>query len=266
MIQSLLLSFFKWKGYGPWIFLGFDNYIKLFTIDKNFFVALRNSIVFTIFNTIGSLLVGFILAILINLKIRFWKIYRFVFFLPVVLSGVVVSMLWLKIVDPYGLLNTFLSILHLENLQRIWLANSGLAMGIIIAVAIWWGNGYSMIFFLAGMQNIDEEIYEAAKIDGASTMRRIVSITVPLLKNVFSTLILLTVISSFKVFDIVWIITLGGPAGGTEVLGTQLYENAFRNQRFGYASVIAVIMFLISILFSIIYIKVTANNERIRRA
>jgi raffinose/stachyose/melibiose transport system permease protein len=168
--------------------------------------------------------------------------------------------------DPYGLLNTILGVLGLEQLQLVWLGNRNTAMLAIVFMTVWQFSGFPMIFFLAGMQNIDPELYESAEIDGASTMRRIFSITIPLLKHVFSIIFMLQLIFSFKVFDIVWITTQGGPAGATEVLGTHLYQDAFRKNAFGYASVISVIMFSVATILSIIYIRVSGYVQTVKGA
>lgn len=264
IIASLVLSFFKWKGYGELNFVGIQNFIKMFTIDRYFPIAIKNSIIFSISATFGTVIVGFILAVLIDLKVFLWKFYRFAFFLTVIISIVVTGMLWLRIFDPYGLVNYLLNALNLADLARPWMGEADMAFAIIIFVTIWQYSGFTMIFFLAGMQNIEEDIYEAARIDGASTFRRIKSITLPLLKNVFAVVIMLQLIFSFKVFDIVWVMTGGGPAGGTEVLGTYLYQVAFRKSQFGGGSVIAVIMFLLALIFAIIYTRVLGYRRLLR--
>lgn len=264
LIQSIILSFFEWNGMSEWEFTGINNYIKMLTSNRYFFTSLKNSIIFAIGTTSGTIIVGFVLAVLIDFRIKFWKVYRIVFFLPFVLSIVVVSILWLKVVDPYGILNSILGFFNLESLQRVWLSDPKIAITIVILVSIWQYSSFPMLFFLAGMQNIDEELYEAAKIDGASTARRIFSITMPLLKNVFSILIIMQLIFAFKVFDIIYIMTGGGPSGQTEVLGTLLYRSAFKLRDFGSASVIAVVMLIVAIVFSLIYIKVSGYSKTIR--
>lgn len=264
MIQSVILSFFNWNGVSEWKFVGIKNYINMFMGNRYFLTALKNSILFSISATAGTIIVGFILAVLIDFKIKFWKTYRIVFFLPFVFSIVVVSMLWLKIVDPIGILNKVLEVLHLESLQRIWMGDPNSAMIIIIITTIWQYSSFPMLFFLAGMQNIQEELYEAAKIDGASTARRIFSITLPLLKDVFSVLIIIQLIASFKVFDIIYVMTGGGPAGQTEVLGHLLYKTAFRLHEFGSASVLAVIMLIVAMIFSILYIRISGYGKTIK--
>jgi ABC-type sugar transport system permease subunit len=261
VISSIFLSFTKWKGRGDINFTGLSNYINMFTKDLFFKTALKNSILFSLGAALGTVLLGFIFAVIIDLKVPLHKFFKFVFFLPVVISIVSTSLLWLRILDPYGLLNTLLTKLHMEGLEQIWLGNPKIALLLIIIVTIWQYNGFPMIFFLAGMQNIDEGIYEAAKIDGASTIRRVFTITIPLLKNVFAIILTLQLIFTLKVFDVVWIMTNEGPAGSTAVLGTQLYVNAFHANKFGYASVISVILFILAIIFSIIYIKVSGYRE-----
>lgn len=261
IMQSLMLSFYQWDAVSEKVFVGFSNYIRMFTKDYLFFTALKNSTIFAIGATIGTVVVGFIFAVLIDFKIKFWKAYRFVFFLPYVYSVVIVSLLWRKIFDQNGVFNSLLGILHLETLQRTWFANPNTAMGIILFVTIWQFASVPMVLFLAGMQSINETIYEAAKIDGASTMRRIFSVTIPMLKNVFIVIIMIQIIYSFKVFDIIYVMTKGGPGGSTDVLGTILYKYAFLHMKFGYSSVISVLMFVIAIVFALIYIRITGYGS-----
>lgn len=257
MIQSLILPFFRWKGYGELTFVGLKNYQTMFGKDEFFWTALTNSLLFSVLATVGTVSIGFVLAVLIDFKIRFWAAYRFLFFLTVSISVVVTGLLWVKVLDPFGLLNALLGALGLEHLQRVWLGDVRTAMPAIIATAVWQYSGFTMIFLLAGMQSIDAELYESATIDGASRLRTVFSITIPLLRHVFSVIVMLQLIFSFKVFDQVWVMTQGGPAGATEVLGTHLYKDAFRLVRFGYGSVIASIMFFVAVVFSLIYIRVS---------
>lgn len=262
-ILSILLSFFKWKGYGSFVFVGFGNYIKMFTIDTNFKTALKNSLLYSIFVSFGTILIGLFFAIVIDLKKRFYKIYRFIFFLSVILPVAATGLLFSNLLDPYGLINVILVKLGIANMQNFpWMGDTRTAFFVIVLIEIWQFSGFPMIFFLAGMQNIDETIYESALIDGASTITRIFKITIPLLKNVFSIIIILQIIFTFKVFDRIWIMTGGGPVGSTEVLGTQLYQDAFRLGAFGYASVLATIMFIVAFIFSIIYTKISGYGKK----
>lgn len=265
VFKSFYLSFTSWRGLGEPSFTGLSNYINLFTKDPAFYIALKNSLLFQFGATAGTILVGLILALLIDLKIRFWRFYRFVFFLPVVLSTIAIGFMWQKVFDPYGLLNTILEALTLDRFVIVWLGQSQwLAMGIIVFVTIWQYSGFPMLFFLAGLQNIDPEIYEAARIDGASTIKRIIHVSIPLLKNVFSVIIVLQLIFSFKVFGIVWVMTQGGPANLTEVLGTHLYKVAFTGQSFGYGSVIAVLIFIVSMIYAYLYTRISGYKNTLK--
>ena len=264
LIQSLLLSFYKWDGIGPWEFAGLDNYVRMFSKDRYFWPALSNSFKYSIGASLGLLTVGFALAVIIDLRVRFWRLYRFLFFLPITVSTAVVALLWLRIVDPYGVLNTLFEIVHLEFLQQDWLADPSLAMSVIVGIVIWQHSGFPMVIFLAAMQAIDEDIYEAAEIDGATIIRRIFAITIPILKNAFSIVALLLLISAFKVFDIIWIMTRGGPAGATEVLGTHLYQTGIWSNRYGYSSVIAVVILVVSLILSVFYTRISGYRDSTR--
>ena len=266
MIQSLVLPFFRWKGYGKLTFIGLKNFETMFAKDEFFWTALKNSLLFSFFATVGTVGIGFVLALLIDFKIRFWAVYRFLFFLTVSISVVITGLLWVKVLDPFGLLNALLAAIGMEHLQRVWLGDVATAMPAIIATAVWQYSGFTMIFLLAGMQSINPQLYESATIDGATRLRTVFSITIPLLRHVFSVIVMLQLIFSFKVFDQVWVMTQGGPAGATEVLGTHLYKDAFRLVRFGYGSVIASIMFFVALVFSLIYIRVSGYAGTVRPA
>ncbi|GAH64214.1 unnamed protein product, partial [marine sediment metagenome] len=199
--------------------------------------------------------------VLVDLGVTGWKAFRFIYFMPVCLSQVAISLLWVKIFQEDGLVNALLGVLNLEQMQHIWLGDARHAKWCIIFVSWWQWGGWHMVFFLAGMQAIDPQIYDSAKIDGASTLKRIFSITIPLLKNVWFILIIIVLIRTFKMFDLVYIMTTGGPAGATEVLGTQLYQHAFDVHKYGYASVLSVIMVVVALIFSIFYVRVAGYRE-----
>lgn len=260
-VQSFAISFFKWDGSHPWEFVGLKNYINMFTRDPYFFTSLKNSIIYSLVYTLGVNIMGFTIAVILDLKVRFWKIYRFIFFLPVTLSIMAMGLLWSKVFERYGLLNSILNTIGINVGEYAWLGNRRVAFLIIMFVSIWQFFGYPMVFYLAGLSNINPEIYEAAEIDGASLIRKIFAISIPMLKNIISIVVVLNLIISFKVFDIVWIMTMGGPAGVTEVLGTQLYKKAFVEQSFGRGSVIAVIMFIVCMILALIFVKFSGYSE-----
>lgn len=255
LINGLTLSFFQWDGFTEKVFIGLKNYIDL-VHDEVFFLALKNTVIYMILTVAILIIIGFTLAVIIDLKIAGWKIYRFSYFLPAVLSSVVVAFLWLTIYQPHnGLLNQFLELLHLDSLQQQWLGNPRIALYCIIITVVWQWSGLTMLFFLAAMQQINQDVYDAGKIDGVSIFGRIFKITLPMIKDQFILIVLLFLIDSAKVFDIVWVMTQGGPGNATQVFGTYLYYQAFRFGRYGYSSLIAVIVFLLSFIFGIVYLN-----------
>jgi ABC-type sugar transport system permease subunit len=261
VVQSLILSFYEWNGFSDKVFIGLRNYVDIFH-NKNFLIALKNSIVYIVVSSAFIILVGLALALIIDFKVKGWKAYRFIYFMPTMLSFVVVALLWHKIYDPrLGILNGFLELLRLGPLKQQWLADPNIALYCIIGMVVWQWAGLFMVFFLAAMGHIDETIYEAAKIDGVNFFNRVFRITLPMIKDQFIIIAIILLIASVKVFDIVWVTTQGGPAGSTHVLGTFLYLVAFRFTRVGYASVIAVIALVISLVFGLIYI----NYSRLSR-
>jgi len=264
-LQSVAISFFRWNGYTEWRFNGIQNYIEMFTRDRFFYQAFINTVIFQLGATFGTIVVGFILAVIIDLKVKLWKTYRIIYFLPYVLAQFAVATLWGTIFSPIGLANSILEKLNLEFLQVAWFGIPWVAKAVMIFVAIWQYSSFPMIFFLAGMQNIDEEIYEAAQIDGATKLQRIIKITVPLMKNVISIIVVLQLILSFKVFTYVYVMTEGKPAGKTHVLGTLLYRFAFETNRFGYSSVLSIIMLIMALIFAIIYLRISGYGETLRR-
>ena len=260
-IRSAILPFFRWDGITALKFSGLSNFVEMFTEDRYFFTALRNTFIFAGVATAGTVLIGFLLAAAIDFRVPLWKLYTVVFFLPYALSIAAVSMLWLKIFEPHGLINVTLTHIGLERFAVPWFDNPNMGLGIMLLVSIWQYSSFPMIFFLAGMQSIDQEIYESSRLDGASAIRQIVSITIPLLKHVFSILVVMQLIFSFRVFEIVWIMTAGGPSGGTEVLGTLLYRYSFRFLKFGYASVLSLIALSVAVALSFLYRRVSGYDQ-----
>ena len=258
-IQSVVLSFFRWDGYTEWKFVGIRNYVKMFTRDPFFYQSFNNTVIYQIGSTLGTVVVGFIFAVFIDLKVKLWRMYKILFFLPYVLAQFAVATFFRTIFIPNGLANTILERLDIETV--LWFGIPWVAKAVMIFVATWQYSSFPMIFFLAGMQDIDEEIYKAAEIDGVTTFQRILKITLPMLKNVVATIIIFQLIQSFKVFTYVFVMTDGMPAGQTHVLGTLLYRYAFRLSQFGYSSVLSVIMLVMALIFAVIYIKISGYKE-----
>lgn len=259
-VRCVLLSFYSWDGVGASEFVGLKNFITIFVADRYAHTAIKNTVIFAFFSTFGSILVGFILAVIIDLKVLFWKAYRIIFFITYSISIVAISLLWGKIFEYEGLINTTLRLIGLGKFAIVWLENPHIALSMMIFITIWHYSGFAMIFFLAGMQNINEAINEAAMIDGATTIRRVISVTIPLLKNVFSILVILLLISTFRVFDIVVVMTGGGPAGKTEVISTLIFKY-FQLLKLGPASVLALIGLVLSIILAFFYRKFSGYQK-----
>jgi ABC-type sugar transport system permease subunit len=255
IIQSLLLSFYEWNGIAPRVYIGLENFERLFR-DRVLILAITNNVVYSIFTTFGTVVLGFLLAYSIERRVRGWGIFKIAFFIPVMVGGTVIGLLWEKLLDPtFGAVNVLLTALGVEN-PPVWLGDPFYAMVSLIVVTIWQYAGFPMIIFLAAMEGIPQEIHDSATLDGVNWRQRATKIILPLVNNVTMTIILLQLIFSFKVFDIVWTMTQGGPGEATNVLAVYLYRTAFRFTEFGYGSAIAVVMFVIIFAMSMIYLRI----------
>jgi ABC-type sugar transport system permease subunit len=255
VVQSLILSFYEWNGIAPREYVGLENFERLIE-DDVLYLAIRNNVIFSVFTTFGTVGLGFLLALAIERRVKGWRVFKVAYFLPVMVSGTVVGLLWEKLLDPtFGAVNIFLGWLGVQN-PPAWLGDPVFAMVALIIVTIWQYAGFPMIIFLAAIENIPQDIHDAATIDGVNTWQRALRIILPLVSNVTVTIILLQLIFSFKVFDIVWTMTQGGPGEATNVLAVYLYRTAFRFTEFGYGAAISVVMFLIIFLMSMVYLRI----------
>ena len=247
---NIYLSFTSWNFLTPSKeFIGFENYIRLFS-DSLFWRALKNTAYFAIGSVSLSLIVGLILAILLNQTIPARGIFRTVIFSPYVTTTAAIALLWMWIFQPeFGLINYSLQILGIEGPR--WLADARWAMPALIIMSVWRNSGYVMVIFLAGLQNIPGELYEAAEIDGAGGYRKFLNITLPLLSPTTFFITVTSLLAAFNTFDQVQVMTLGGPAGATTVLNYFIYERAFVNFRAGYAATASTIMFVILLAITI---------------
>jgi multiple sugar transport system permease protein/raffinose/stachyose/melibiose transport system permease protein len=241
---SLWLSFHEWNGYqlewGP--FVGLQNYGTLLG-DEVFWKAATNSVIFVVVRTPLEVGLAFGLALLLDRKLPGRSLLRTLFFVPVVMSLIVVTILFQRILEANtGLLNTFLRQAGLSGVARPWLGDPGTALGAVIAVSVWKNVGFSLVILLAGLQGLPHEVLEAARVDGASGWQLVLKVTAPLMRPILAITALLSIIGGLKVFDLVFIMTRGGPTYSTEVLATLLYRQAFELNDMGVASAIAVVM------------------------
>jgi ABC-type sugar transport system permease subunit len=254
VVDSVIVSLTRWDGIGKSQFIGLDNYRELLSGASSLLNSLWITIVFTAVATVGSATLGFFLAVAIAERVRGWQFFRIVFFVPILLPLTVVGILWGLLLDPTnGVVNTAISALGLT--PPLWLASSSLALWTIIGVSIWQYTGFPMIVFLAAIEGIPLELYEAARIDGAGGWQRVRSITWPLVRPVALVLVMLQIIFGLRTFDIAWAMTEGGPGTATTLLAVKLYQTAFLYSNFGYASTIAV--FMIVFIGTIAYLYLT---------
>lgn len=260
-IEAVGLSFQRWHGYGQSVFIGFRNYVNLVQ-DPVFWAALKNNIIFVVATTALQTIIPMILATLLAKNNFINGFFRVGFFIPNIISFIITGSLWATIFEPnFGLLNTMLMKLGLQDLTQLWLASPKLALPCIIFVSLWQSMGFYLIIFFAGLQRIPGELYEVASVDGASPIKKFWYITVPLLKPVTLVVMVINIIGGFKVFDIVWAMTTGGPNHASEVMATYLYTTAFGNvgtgtPQMGYAASIGIIILVLSVVASVVNLKI----------
>ncbi len=257
MIYSAYLSLFRWDGISPTkVFVGFRNYVTLFTENEVFWIALRNNAIWLVAALLLPTSIGLGLALLLNLKFRGSAIFRSIFYFPAVLSLAVVGLIWTWIYHPdLGLLNQALGALGLKALQRNWLSDPNVAIYPVIIAATWNAVGLPMLLFLAGLQTVPMDLLEAAKIDGAGPIRRFIHVTFPLLRETTLIVVAITAINALKAYDIVYAMTNGGPANSTQLLSTWMYFLTYNYNNVGQGTAIAVILFALTLIFAIPYIR-----------
>ncbi len=243
---SFGLSFTKWDLLNSVQFVGFDNYKALFN-DNLFYKILSNTIIFALSVSVLGVVIPLVLASILNAKISGSEFFKSAYFLPFITPMVVIGIVWAWIFDPnIGFLSQILHI-HIN-----WLYDSNFAMPALIIVSVWKLIGYNMIIFLSGFSNISQNLFEAARIDGANPVQTFKNITVPLLSPTIFFVIIITAISSFQVFDLIYLMTEGGPFDSTNVLVYAIYKNAFEYFNVGKASAIAYVLFTIILILTLI--------------
>lgn len=255
VVYAFGLSFFRWRILrGEPTFIGLANYEFLLT-SEDFWQAMWNTLYFSVGSIPTGMAIALFIAILLNRPLRGLAIYRTAYFLPTITSLVAVSVVWLWIYHPdVGLMNYLLSLFGLPSVR--WLNEPRSAMPALIILGIWRGLGYNVVIYLAGLQNIPQHLYEAAKIDGANRWQLFCHITWPLLTPTTFFILIIAVINSFQAFTQIHVMTQGGPLGSTTVIVYYLYQQAFQQFNMGYGSAIAVVLFLIILALTLIQIKV----------
>ncbi len=252
MISALYFSVVDFDGIDPTPeFVGLANVIEMFT-DPETWHALSNNVIWIIVGTAAPMIIGLLISVLIWTTRRGAGIYRLAFFLPFVLPGVAIGIVWTWIYDPVsGWLNRALEAVGLDSLVRGWLGDPDLALYAVLATAVWAYSGFVIIIFLSALRNVDIELVDASRIDGANASQRLWFILLPQIMPVFLMVLTLTLVGGFSVFDIIFIMTGGGPADATNVLGTYSYSQAFQLSRIGYGTTLALLITVLSIPFAV---------------
>jgi raffinose/stachyose/melibiose transport system permease protein len=258
ILVAVYTSLFKWNGYGglPTNFIAFDNFVRLLK-DKVFIGDLQHGLALIVLSVLIQLPLALGIALLLNQRFRGRVLFRLLFFAPFVLSEVIAGVLFTMVLSPNrGLANHLLG-----TIGTTWLADRDLVLYSLFFVMIWKYFGFHMILYLAGRQGIPDELIEAATVDGASPWQVFRHVTLPLLGPTIRISIFLSVIGTIQLFDLVWVLTKGGPIHASETMAVTMFEYGFRRSEVGYASAISVVMFLVSFVFALFYQRFVMRRD-----
>ena len=259
---SAYYSMLDWDGIAQGTFVGFKNFMRLFQNNADGFPkAVANSFILAILSVCIQLPIALTLALVLARGIKGEKIFRTVFFVPVIISTVVIGQLWIKIYNPdYGLLNTVLRGIGLEAMAGRWLAGTEQALGCVFVVIVWQYIGYHMLIMYASAKSISPEIYESALIDGANELTIATRISIPLMLPIIRVCVIFAVIGSFKSFDLIYVMTGGGPLHSTEVPTILMYSTIFYKYKYGYGSAMAIFIILECLVFTLVIKKLLSKD------
>ncbi len=263
IVQSFQLSFTDWDGVAPvQQHVGLANWQEL-AHDPTFWLSVKNSFLLAGVSLIIQIPIGLALAVLLDRGGRKFKVFKVGFFVPLLMSSVAVAFLFQGVFDfNFGLLNSLLNTLHLDAFAQDWLGDPNYAIWAVLSVVSWQFIPFYMLLFLAAMQGIPTELREASMIDGANKRQYTFGIQIPLIKGAIATAALLIIIGSLKYFDLIWVMTAGGPDHATTVMATYMYESAFKANRVGYGAAIASAMFLIVFTVSLAVMWLSRRSEK----
>lgn len=256
IIDTVVVSFTDWDGMTDvFHFVALKNYIKMFK-DHVFWTSVVNNLIFFVGTVFIQALLGFVLAVLLKKKLPGSNVFKAIYFMPIAMATSIITAIFRIIMDPTnGALNQFLRAIHLNGFAVNWLGDPKIALVSVIIVNIFQWMGFSMITYYAGLMSLPDDVYEAAKIDGAGFWRTTFSVTLPMLKGTTNVLIILGIVGSLKTFDIVKLLTGGGPGRSTTVMNTYLYEKVFKDFNAGGAASIGVAILIIAMVMSFLQVK-----------
>ena len=266
MADAVLLSLQRWNGMGSPTWAGFANYLRLFH-DETFFRSLWHTVYFTGATVALQTALPLVIASLLASGIRGGAVFRTLYFMPVIISLAISGLLWAMLFEPnFGAVNSVLRAVGLGAFAQLWLAGANTVMPSVIIVSVWQSLGFYLVIFFAALQGVPKDLYEAAELDGAGAWGRFWNVTVPTIRPVILIVIVLNTINGIKVFDQIWVMTAGGPNYASATLGTYLYSIAFgamgaSNSRLGYATAIAMVILLLSVVMSVIQIRLGRRKD-----
>lgn len=258
-IISSILSFMQWNLISDMQFVGLDNFKSLFS-DPVFWKSMKNTFIYAIVTVPATMIIAILLAVLVESLGKISELYRFLLFIPVVTSTAITSIIWVHLLHGNnGIINQLLAIVGISGPN--WLNDPKWAMWSLVIVGVWKTVGYNFILYVAGLKGIDKQLYEAADIDGAGNWRKFTSITIPMLSPVNLFVLVVSIIHSFQVFDIISVMTQGGPNNSTNVLVYQVYQEAFQFFDIGRASALSMIFFIIVLIVAIVQIRLMESKK-----
>ncbi|WP_285243169.1 sugar ABC transporter permease [Pseudarthrobacter sp. fls2-241-R2A-127] len=261
VLAAFALSFMEWTSFSAPKWVGLANFQRMLASDS-FWVALRNTVVYAIGHVPLTMALALLLAMLLNRKLKGIGFFRVAIFFPYITSLVAVAVVWNMLFSPdNGPINQFLHTIGIANAPG-WTSSSDWALPAVIITSVWRDMGYYMVLYLAGLQAIPAELYEAAEVDGASAWQRFWNVTIPSLRPTTFFVVVMLTVSSFKVFDLIVVMTNGGPGRATTVLSQLIYQEGIGEGKFGYSSAISLVLFLIVLTVTVLQFKIQQRRER----
>ena len=261
-LNSLYYSFTDWVGYGAdFNFVGAANFEKIFT-DRLFGNAIKNTTIWLVLAMTAPTGFGLVLALALQGKRRINTLYKSLFYLPICLSPIIIGIIWVWLYSPkLGIVNIFLRAIGLDHLATAWLANANTALIAVFVAWAWQQTGLNMVIFLAGLTSVPTPLVEAAKVDGANYWQTLKSVVIPMLRPATVVVLALTAINALKSFEIIWVMTMGGPFNRSDTLAVFMYSESFRKFKMGYGSSAAVVLFVMTLVIIVLYFRYTAVEE-----
>jgi len=265
IFSTVQTSFYDWDGISlqrEWV--GFENYIELLTRDRAFGLSVRNNLIWAVVTISAMVVFGFLIAYMLNQKLRLRNVYRTLIFLPTTASLVVIGFIWEFMYRPNGgIINNVLTLLGLESWIKLWLADANVTIFAVIVVAIWAGLGVWVVIYLAALQGIPRDLYDSAAVDGATGFRQMIHLAIPLTMPTTRALLILGFIGAINQFGLIFLLSRGGPYHASEVMAYQIYDLAFKTNHAGYASALSVILLTISAIVTVVQLFLIRGRARL---